>query len=82
MVSGPDLIDDCNEVLIPAEIWTDQSELRTDKHERDPRGARGRDAALYGRAEQRLVNADDGVVGADLPDHQPRPAGLQGAFEA
>ena len=29
----------------------------------------------------RLVDADDRVVGADLPDHQPRPAGLQRALQ-
>ena len=55
--------------------------MRVDENERDVRGARGRDAALHSGAEQRFVDADDRVVGADLPDHQPRPAGLQRALQ-
>ena len=37
--------------------------------------------ACHRGAEQVSSTPDDRIVGADLPDHQPRPAGLQRALQ-
>ena len=59
-----------------------EHELRVDQHERHVGGARRLDAVFHRRAKQRLVDADERVVGADLPDHEFRPAGFQRGLEA
>ena len=82
MVRGADIIDHLDEPLVARRVGGLQGELRADQHQRNARGVRRRNAGLYGGAKHRLVDADDRVVGADLPDDQPRPAGLQRAFQA
>lgn len=42
---------------------------------------RRRNTGPYGGAKQGLIDAHDRVIGADLPDDQPRPAGLQRALQ-
>ncbi len=81
VVFGADPIDDRDIALVAGGVGARESELRVDEDERDVRGSRRRDAALDRGPEQRLVHAGDRVVGADLPDHQLRPARLQRAFE-
>ena len=81
MVRGADIIDHLDEPLVADGVGALQGELRADEHHRNARGMRRGNAGLYGGAKQRLIDADDRVVGADLPDHQPRPAGLQRALQ-
>ena len=57
-------------------------ELRVDQEEGDPGRPRRRDPAFDRRTERRLVDPGQRVVGADLPDHELGPAGLQGGLEA
>jgi hypothetical protein len=53
--------------------------LRVDQQQRDFGRARGRDAPLDRRPEERLVDAYKGVIGSDLPDDEASPAGPQRA---
>jgi hypothetical protein len=39
------------------------------------------DTGLHRGAKHGLIDTDDRVVGADLPDDEPRPAGLQRALQ-
>ena len=81
MVRGADIVDHLDEPLVANGVGALQGELRADEHHRNARGARGGNAGLHGGAKQGLIDAHDRVVGADLPDDQPRPARLQRAFQ-
>jgi len=77
MVLGADAIDDGDIALVTRRVRACERELRIDQHKGHAGGAHGRDARLHRGAEQRFVDANDRVIGADLPDDELRPAGLQ-----
>jgi hypothetical protein len=81
-VFGADLIDDRDIALVARRIGGHEPHLRIDENKGHARSPHGGDAGLHGRAKQRLVDADQSVIGADLPDHQPRPTRFQRALEA
>jgi len=72
VVLGADLVDRPDKAFVARRIGALESELRIDQHERDAGGAHGGDAALDRGAEERFVDADDRVIGADLPDDELR----------
>ncbi len=78
---APIVVDDLDEPFVTRLIGILRRELRVDQQQRHAGGARRRDAAFHRGAKKRLVDADERVVGADLPDHEFRPAGFQRGLE-
>ncbi len=77
VVAGSDVVDDLDEPFVARLVRRLQHHLRIDQHEGHVSGARRCDPGLHRGAEKLLVDTDNRVVGADLPDDEVRPARLQ-----
>lgn len=76
-VACADVVDDLDETFVARCVRTFFSELRANQQQRHASGAGRLDPAFHGGAKQRLVDAHERVVGADLPDYELRPSSFE-----
>src|SRR6202012_215219 len=68
------------EALVAHRIGGLHGELGADEHHWHARSMGRGNSGLYGGAKYGLIDANDRIVRAHLPDDQPRPARLQRAL--